>query len=366
MSPLVTVALWCAAIGCGLMAGVYFTFSAFAMAALGGIAADRGIAAMQAINRVILKSLFMPLFLGTTALSVALAGVAIVGWRDRGDLAMLVAGVVYFVSMFGVTAAFNVPLNNALDAVGPGGAEGAALWARYLRDWTRWNHVRTAGSTLACGLFIWSLVDRGAREPAPDPAGGSALGAATSVTVVAGPPDGPGFRAHPLRPMSEDVEILLGHPDSAGRPFVIRIHELPGTVVPPHSHPVDEHITVVSGTWHFGIGQEFDSTALRPLPAGTYAFAPAGVSMFAASPEAAVVQVHGTGPFRIRWRHGLLRSDEPGADSVFRFRAGQSVAGPRGPGRVVVGYASGALVQYEIRGEDGRRYMAHQRDLLPR
>lgn len=160
MDSLVVVALWCAAVGCGLMAGVYFTFSAFVMAALADIAAERGIAAMQAINRVILKSLFMPFFFGTTVLSVVLFVVAVVEWRDRGDLAMLVAGVVYSLSMFGCTAAFNVPLNDALDAVEPASAEGATLWARYLREWTRWNHVRTVGSTLACGLFIWSLASR--------------------------------------------------------------------------------------------------------------------------------------------------------------------------------------------------------------
>ena len=160
MSALATAALWCATLGCGLMAGVYFTFSAFAMTALARIPSEGGIAAMQSINRVIVRSPFMPLFFGTTLLSLVLAGVAILEWPDRGDLAMLVAGLVYFFSMFVCTAVFNVPLNSALDAVDPKSTEGAALWARYLRAWTRWNHVRTIGSTLASGLFIWSLASR--------------------------------------------------------------------------------------------------------------------------------------------------------------------------------------------------------------
>ena len=160
MSALTTVALWCAALGCGLMAGVYFTFSAFGMTALGRIPTEGGIAAMQSINRVIVRSAFMPLFLGTTILSLVLAGVAVVEWSERGDLPMLVAGVVYFFSMFVCTAVFNVPFNNALDAADPRSPKGAALWARYLRTWTRWNHVRTIGSTLASGLFIWSLASR--------------------------------------------------------------------------------------------------------------------------------------------------------------------------------------------------------------
>jgi hypothetical protein len=166
--------------------------------------------------------------------------------------------------------------------------------------------------------------------------------------------------------MSGDAEILFGHPDSAGRPFVMRIRELPGTVVPPHTHPVDEHVTVVSGTWYFGTGERFDSTALRELRAGAYAFAPAGTMMFAYSPDGAVVQVHGVGPFHIRWRDGARVLDEPGAAGTFRFRKGEEVATPRGVGRIRQGYASGALIQYEIAAADGALFMAHEADLRRR
>src|SRR5688500_15362752 len=72
----------------------------------------------------------------------------------------------------------------------------------------------------------------------------SALGAASGVTGDTAAGDARRFRVVPLGPRRGDVEILYGHPDSAG-PFVMRIRELAGTVVPPHSHPVDEHITVV-------------------------------------------------------------------------------------------------------------------------
>jgi hypothetical protein len=41
-----------------------------------------------------------------------------------------------------VTMAFNVPLNNALAAADPASAEATSVWARYLKDWTLWNHVR--------------------------------------------------------------------------------------------------------------------------------------------------------------------------------------------------------------------------------
>jgi uncharacterized membrane protein len=42
--------------------------------------------------------------------------------------------------------------------VDPSGAEGASLWARYLKDWTFWNHVRTIASLAASVLFMAVLV----------------------------------------------------------------------------------------------------------------------------------------------------------------------------------------------------------------
>ena len=59
--------LWFSAIGCGLMAGVYFAFSAFIMTSLAHIAPAAGIAAMNSISIEIVRSLFMPVFMGHVA-----------------------------------------------------------------------------------------------------------------------------------------------------------------------------------------------------------------------------------------------------------------------------------------------------------
>jgi uncharacterized membrane protein len=158
--PIVTGLLWFSAIGCGLLAGLYFAFSAFIMTALGRIAQASGIMAMNAINVVIVQSLFMPLFIGTTLSSLALAIAAILRWGAPGTSAMLVGGVLYVVGMFLCTAVINVPMNDALAAVDPASKEAASVWARYLSDWTLWNHVRTIASTLACALFIWAIAAR--------------------------------------------------------------------------------------------------------------------------------------------------------------------------------------------------------------
>ena len=156
----ITGLLWFAAIGCGLLAGLYFAFSTFIMTALGRVGQVSGITAMNAINAVIVQSLFMPLFLGTTLASLLLAIAAACRWGEPGAAAMLAGGLLYVIGMFVCTAVVNVPLNNALAAVDPASKEAASLWARYLTDWTLWNHVRTVSSTLACALFIWAIAAR--------------------------------------------------------------------------------------------------------------------------------------------------------------------------------------------------------------
>lgn len=143
-----------AALGCGLMAGLFFAFSNSVMGALARLQPAEGIAAMQAINRVILNPLFLTIFLATPA-ACALALVASLWrWSDPGAAWLLAGAALYIAGAFLVTILANVPMNDALDAVEPASAEGAALWTRYLAGWTAWNHVRTLASVAALALLL--------------------------------------------------------------------------------------------------------------------------------------------------------------------------------------------------------------------
>jgi uncharacterized membrane protein len=154
----ITVLLWSSALGSALIAGLFFAFSTFIMTALGRIAPGHGASAMQSINRTILKSMFMPVFMGTTLMALILFVWAALHWGHAGSAWMLAAGLLYVVGMFGRTMVFNVPLHNALDKADIASPEGALLWARYLKEWTMWNHVRTVASLLACALYIGAIV----------------------------------------------------------------------------------------------------------------------------------------------------------------------------------------------------------------
>lgn len=158
MQPLfTTVLLWFSAIGCALIAGLYFAFSTFIMTALNRIGHEQGAVAMNSINSTILGSLFMPLFFGTTIAAAALAVLALLRWGEVSAMAMLAGGLIYVVGMFICTLVYNVPLNNELSRAGTGSAE---VWARYLKDWTFWNHVRTIASTVAMALFVAAIALR--------------------------------------------------------------------------------------------------------------------------------------------------------------------------------------------------------------
>jgi uncharacterized membrane protein len=150
-------AVFVAALGSGLIAGVFFAFSAFVMTALARLPAAHGIAAMQSINIVVINPVFLSVFLGTAALCVALAVTSLVLWHRQGAAYQLAGALLYFVGTYLVTMRFNVPRNNALAAVSPESADGAALWTRYVAEWTTWNHVRTAAALAAMAMLIMAL-----------------------------------------------------------------------------------------------------------------------------------------------------------------------------------------------------------------
>ena len=104
----------------------------------------------------------------------------------------------------------------------------------------------------------------------------------------------------PLRPGAE-IAVVAGDPDTPGAPFVMRMRYRGVVRVPPHWHPTDEHITVLSGTFAVGMGEKEDPAAAKELTAGAYAAMPAKMPHYAWSKGDTVVQVHGLGPFAINY-----------------------------------------------------------------
>lgn len=152
------------ALGCGLIAGVFFAFSTFVMNALARLQPAQGIAAMQSINITVINPLFMAVFLGTAAACIFLAISSLLKWHQPGAAYLLLGSLLYLVGSFGVTIVFNVPLNEALAKVEPDSPIGASLWSNYLVNWTIWNHIRTVAALAAAASLIIALCDRGVRS----------------------------------------------------------------------------------------------------------------------------------------------------------------------------------------------------------
>lgn len=152
MQTLFEAALWAAIITTGLMAGIYFAFSVFVMAALKVLPDDSGILAMNSINKVIISSAFMPLFFASSILSVVLV---VINHDDDLFYLLMCAGGIYLIGMLLCTMVFNVPLNNRLKYASL--ENRSAVWQNYFKQWTYWNHVRTVSCMIAFILYLMAL-----------------------------------------------------------------------------------------------------------------------------------------------------------------------------------------------------------------
>jgi uncharacterized membrane protein len=159
---LLTGLSFAAAGGAALVGGVFFGFSNFVMAGLGRLAPEQGAGAMNSINVTVINPAFMSALFGTGLLCLIAAAMALGSLGTPDGKLILAAALLYVVGCDGVTMALNVPLNNALAATPVGTPEGAAIWTRYLKDWTFWNSVRTAASFAAAILFVAAGVCRAA------------------------------------------------------------------------------------------------------------------------------------------------------------------------------------------------------------
>ena len=103
-------------LGSGLMAGLFYAFSVAVLPALASEPGPAGMAAMQRINVVIVRPVFLLVFLGTVVVGLAAVVVALVDgeWPSRP---LVVAGTAaYAIASIGLTSGYHVPRNDRLAA----------------------------------------------------------------------------------------------------------------------------------------------------------------------------------------------------------------------------------------------------------
>jgi uncharacterized membrane protein len=145
------------ALGCGLVAGFFFAFSACVMKSLARRPAAEGVAAMQSINIVVINVLCMGAIFGTGVACIILVLMSFVDWGEPYAVYLLVGGALYLAGVVLLTIAYHVPRNDALAELDPNSAEAASYWKRYVTSWTAANHVRTIAPLASAALLTIAL-----------------------------------------------------------------------------------------------------------------------------------------------------------------------------------------------------------------
>lgn len=175
----------------------------------------------------------------------------------------------------------------------------------------RWARVATIG--LAVGGMAGAQASPQAKERH-----------ASSSTVTMSRPDALQWgAAPPSLPKGAQAVVLQGDPASKGT-FALRLKAPDGYEIPPHTHPTDEVITVLSGTFHLGMGRTFNKDAAQAYPEGSFLVMPAGMAHFAYTEGNTIVQIQGRGPFVI---HYINPKDDPQRQGV----GGSGEAQPQSP-----------------------------------
>lgn len=157
-AQIVVAITFIAALGSGLMAGLFFAYSNSVMPSLAQVPVPQGVLVMNTINTVIQNPLFLSIFMGTALLALFLVLAALLGWGVTRPSWVLIGAALYVIGNIVVTIVVNVPMNDALAATAPDSQVAAQLWAVHLDRWVFWNHVRAFACTGALAAFIAALM----------------------------------------------------------------------------------------------------------------------------------------------------------------------------------------------------------------
>ena len=161
MNLLVNVTAITALLGSAIIGGVFFAFSSFVMKALARVPSSEGIAVMQSINVVVLNPTFLGAFMGTAAISLLVAALAVKEWGAPSAPLFLAGAMLYVVGTFLVTGLGNVPLNDQLAALSATDPKAVSVWENYLDRWTLLNTIRTVAAVAATLMFTLGLLQNG-------------------------------------------------------------------------------------------------------------------------------------------------------------------------------------------------------------
>jgi len=166
----------------------------------------------------------------------------------------------------------------------------------------------SAAFVLAAGLTVAGHAAFAQAEAKKTPPGQAKKAAASSQHVMLNSSEwkwGPG---PPALPPGGQAAVLDGDPGKAGGHFTMVAKIPDGYKVPPHWHPTDENLAIVSGTLLLGMGDKMDQANMHAINAGGFAKMPAKEHHSAMAKGETIFYVYGVGPFDITY---LNPNDDP-------------------------------------------------------
>lgn len=103
------------------------------------------------------------------------------------------------------------------------------------------------------------------------------------------------WTAPPAYAPGATLAVVRGDPGKEGM-YIVRLKVPAGFVIPAHTHPNDENVTVLSGSFNIGTGPKVDKSKGEKVTAGGYSFVAKGMQHYAWFTEATELQLHGMGP----------------------------------------------------------------------
>jgi len=104
----------------------------------------------------------------------------------------------------------------------------------------------------------------------------------------------------PMLPPGASMAVIEGSFSKPG-PFTVRLKFPANYRIPPHWHPIKVTVTVISGTFNMGFGDELDTGKGKSLPAASIFEMPAKIHHFGWTTEETIIQEHGIGPLSVHY-----------------------------------------------------------------
>lgn len=148
------------------------------------------------------------------------------------------------------------------------------------------------------GVSLAGTAPLAAQAPASAEAPHHGIHPAANIKWQSGPPS---------LPAGAQFAVLEGDPTKEGF-FALQLKMPDGYVIPPHSHSVQERVTVLKGTFHLGQGEAVDRAATQAMASGSYFSLAPGMNHYGVIEGETVLQLTSIGPWQITY---VNAADDP-------------------------------------------------------